>query len=126
LHRAWELGVQEEAMEKASELFRGTGRPDDWAPTVTIDEETGQAAAEPAVGNDNHVLDDDIGTGAARDVREQRQAEQVAAELARRRRLHERDPERRDMAAMQAQRFASNAAFNYHSWTQTQMRLFGE
>ena len=43
LHRAWELPVQCKVIEKASEIFKDVERPDEWAPTVDIDEETWQA-----------------------------------------------------------------------------------
>ncbi len=47
-------------MDKASDLFKGAQGPDERSPTVTIDNETGQDDEEPAFGNDNQVLDDEV------------------------------------------------------------------
>mmetsp|Transcript_5121 Transcript_5121/g.10445 ORF Transcript_5121/g.10445 Transcript_5121/m.10445 type:complete len:100 (-) Transcript_5121:225-524(-) len=47
LHRAWERGVQQQAIEQAQDLFKDAEQPDEWAPTIEIDDPTGQAQGKP-------------------------------------------------------------------------------
>ncbi len=78
MHRAWELPVQCKAIEKASEIFKDVERPDEWAPTVDIDKETGQARSESDQdpSNENMALDDVLGgRGCNGRQREQRDAQ---------------------------------------------------
>ncbi len=89
LHRAWEVPVQCEAIEKASEIFKDVERPDEWAPTVDINEETGQAHSkpDPDPSNENMALDDVLGgrgCNGRQPEREQIDAQLKCAELARR------------------------------------------
>jgi hypothetical protein len=75
-----------------------------WAPTVEIDDESGQVLGkqDPDPSYENMALDNKIGKG-------NRGAEREACG---------------STLAMQVPQFAANATCNFNNWTQTQMRLF--